>query len=171
MNEKIQDFILLGIGVLVMSILLSYLVFAWTEPSQAPPQGNVPTPINVGPQGQAKQGGLILNTGGAPTGLIVQYGNVGIGTTNPTQKLDVAGYVKETGLCIGSDCRTSWPSVPIIDLYYIGWVETNGQITIADSICRSYGYDGVWAAEDLNGTEPVICYKATQGIIIRRNNY
>ena len=37
-------------------------------------------------------------------------GNVGIGTTAPGQKLDVAGYVKGTGLCIGTDCRTSWPS-------------------------------------------------------------
>jgi len=35
-------------------------------------------------------------------------GNIGIGMT-PSQKLDVAGYVKGTGLCIGSDCRTSWP--------------------------------------------------------------
>jgi len=35
---------------------------------------------------------------------------LGIGTTNPSQKLDVAGYVKgQTGICIGSDCRTSWP--------------------------------------------------------------
>jgi len=38
-------------------------------------------------------------------------GNVGIGTVNPSQKLDVAGYVKGTGLCIGNDCRTSWPSI------------------------------------------------------------
>lgn len=38
-------------------------------------------------------------------------GNVGIGTTAPSQKLDVVGYVKgQTGLCIGNDCRTSWPS-------------------------------------------------------------
>jgi hypothetical protein len=61
------------------------------------------------------------------TGLIVRYGNVGIGTTAPDSKLHViggicaessdtgcsvlAGYVRgNAGLCIGSDCRTSWPA-------------------------------------------------------------
>jgi len=38
-------------------------------------------------------------------------GNVGIGTTSPTQKLDVIGYMRgSSGLCIGEDCRTVWPS-------------------------------------------------------------
>jgi hypothetical protein len=97
MAERNQRFILSAVGVLAMSILISYLVFAWNEPSQNPPQGNVPAPINVGPQGQAKEGGLILNTGGASTGLIVQYGNVGIGTTNPTVKLDVRGWLTVGG--------------------------------------------------------------------------
>jgi hypothetical protein len=81
MSEKFQKFLLSVFGVLTMSILVSYLVFAWTEPSQSPPQGNVPAPINVGPQGQAKEGGLILNTGGAQYGLIVANGRVGIGTS------------------------------------------------------------------------------------------
>jgi len=42
-------------------------------------------------------------------------GNVGIGTTNPDAKLDVNGYMRATTVagttvCIGSDCRTSWPT-------------------------------------------------------------
>jgi len=43
-------------------------------------------------------------------------GNIGIGTTSPVKKLDVAGDIRatgyvygDTGLCIGTDCRTSWP--------------------------------------------------------------
>lgn len=37
-------------------------------------------------------------------------GNVGIGAASPSQKLDVAGYVKgQSGLCIGNDCRSAWP--------------------------------------------------------------
>lgn len=43
--------------------------------------------------------------------VMTSNGNVGIGTMSPGQKLDVAGYVKgQTGLCIGNDCRTSWPA-------------------------------------------------------------
>jgi len=40
-------------------------------------------------------------------GDLVVNGNVGIGIENPEQKLDVNGYIKGIGLCIGSDCRTT----------------------------------------------------------------
>jgi hypothetical protein len=50
--------IALILGVLVMSFLIGYLIFAWTEPSQAPPGGNVDAPINVGSTQQWKEGGL-----------------------------------------------------------------------------------------------------------------
>ncbi|MDP3057055.1 MAG: hypothetical protein Q8N37_00855, partial [bacterium] len=79
------------VSVLAISLSLSYFVLAWTEPTVAPPSGNVATPLNVGATGQTKSGGLWLNTSGAANGLIVDKGNVGIGTNAPGAKLDVVG--------------------------------------------------------------------------------
>lgn len=81
-------------------LLIVVQAFAFTEPSVAPPGNNVSAPLNVGNLSQTKIGGLILNwgtdgaTGGAANGLAVAQGNVGIGTVNPTAKLDVQGKVK-----------------------------------------------------------------------------
>jgi len=83
----------LCLGVLIMIFVLNYLVLAWTEPSQSPPDGNVSAPLNVGNTGQSKAGGLILNTGGAVTGLVVDKGNVGIGMSNPSNRLEVSGKI------------------------------------------------------------------------------
>ncbi len=94
--EKTKSFALI-IAVLALSLGAVYLALGFTEPSVAPPAGNVPAPLNVGSSGQSKSGGLILNTGGAAYGLIVDKGNVGIGTPSPTVKLEVAGQVKITG--------------------------------------------------------------------------
>ncbi len=97
-------------SILILCFVIGFYVIAWIPPDQSPPGGNVPAPLNVGPDGQEKAGGLILNTGGAENGLIVDKGNVGIGITNPTRKLEVNGYVKGQGLCIRDDCRVKWPS-------------------------------------------------------------
>jgi len=83
------------LGVLVMSLLVGYLVLAWTEPGVAPPGGNVPAPINVGTENQIKAGGLGISGGffaDSPT-LVVDAVNhrVGIGITSPGYKLDVSG--------------------------------------------------------------------------------
>ena len=42
--------------------------------------------------------------------LIRASGGVGIGTNQPSQAVDVVGNLKADGLCIGTDCRTAWPS-------------------------------------------------------------
>jgi hypothetical protein len=63
--------------VIIATLLVGVVIYAWTEPSQSPPGGNVPAPLNVGPDTQNKTGGLTIG------------GNVGIGTTYPSQKLDL----------------------------------------------------------------------------------
>ncbi len=77
----------LTFGILVISFLAAFYVVAWQEPSSAPPNGNVSVPLNTSNTGQSKAGGLILNTGGAVNGLVVDKGN----------------------LCLGTDCRSTWP--------------------------------------------------------------
>ena len=46
---------------LILSLIVAigttgYFVWAWTPPTEAPPGGNVPTPINVGGEPQTKAG-------------------------------------------------------------------------------------------------------------------
>lgn len=82
----------LMVSVSILSFSLSYfaLAAAWTGPGNNPPNPNLEPPLNVGPVGQSKIGGLILNTGGAPLGLVVQKGKVGIGTAAPVDKLQIS---------------------------------------------------------------------------------
>ena len=103
-----------------MSILLSYLVLAWTEPPGPPPTGNVPAPINVGSIQQWKEGGFGVGakTFDLTSGQIAASrfydrdnssyyidpgnagyaglfsGNVGIGTTGAAEKLEVNGVIR-----------------------------------------------------------------------------
>jgi hypothetical protein len=82
-----QAFKIIALAI-ILSLGLSY-VYAWTAPSSLPPGGNTSAPLNTSSTGQTKTGGLILNTIGAPYGLSVAAGNVGMGTLNPSAKLDI----------------------------------------------------------------------------------
>jgi hypothetical protein len=98
MSKKLNHFLKI-ISLIIISLFTSYIIsLAWTEPTSTPPYGNISAPINVSSQGQIKYGGLLLNLGGATTGLIVANGNVGIGTTSPDATLHVEGDVKIGGL-------------------------------------------------------------------------
>jgi len=80
-------------------------------------------------------------------------GKVGIGTTNPTTKLDVAGYVKgRTGLCIGNDCRTSWPS---------GGGGGSGSLRCVTYYNTEDVEYGIWYSGSLNSPSCPAGYKAT----------
>lgn len=100
-------------AVIVVCFTIAVYVSAWTEPSTVPPGANVAPPLNASLGGQAKEGGLLL--GNSPTvshGLIVRFGDVGIGTTAPSTKLEIKGGPTKTtgGLII--ETRTSDPASP-----------------------------------------------------------
>ena len=201
--NNISKNVALVLSAMVFSVIVGYVVLAWSEPGSSAPSGNVAAPVNTGSTAQGRLGnlgigitspgypfdtrgtsGIIANIGSqtsccatnATLGLSeltssngrlasLQFhdsgfqeaflrlqktdrtleigdnqnvgtslallsadtngrnvyispvgasyfngGNVGIGTTNPSQKLDVAGYVNgQTGLCINGNCKTAWP--------------------------------------------------------------
>ncbi|MBI2640653.1 MAG: hypothetical protein HYW91_02045 [Candidatus Sungbacteria bacterium] len=121
MNKFTKQGIILGI---LGSILFALQLFAFSEPSSPPPGANTPAPLHVGSSGQSKSGGLVLNTGGASYGLIVQFGNVGIGTLNPNAKLQVTGgnVVFDGNLGIGINNPTQK-------------LDVSGQIHASGDIC------------------------------------
>ena len=105
--------IALVLGVLILSLTMSYLVFAWTEPGAAPPSGNVAVPLNEGLSAQSKLANLTfpafydynnityyVDPSAAVSALFA--GNVGIGTTSPGGKLHVVNNAASSALGSGS---------------------------------------------------------------------
>ncbi len=78
-------------GALLFSVGLQ--TFAASEPITSTSGVGMFAPITASPVGQAKSGGLILNMSSALNGLIVQFGNVGIGTSVPGSALSVNGGI------------------------------------------------------------------------------
>jgi len=85
--------------ILGLSISFQSLLAAWTAPSVNPPtcaSGKLgcDAPLNIGPLAQTKLGALRIvnqNYPASPYGLIVENGNIGIGTAGPDNKLTVNG--------------------------------------------------------------------------------
>jgi len=50
----------LTFGVFIICFMVAFYVVAWQEPTEAPPAGNVPTPLNVGLDHQTKEGDLTI---------------------------------------------------------------------------------------------------------------
>ncbi|GMQ95199.1 MAG: hypothetical protein BMS9Abin13_311 [Patescibacteria group bacterium] len=113
------------IGALILSFGISY-VYAWVGPTQTPPNGNVLAPVNIADTSQIKEGNLTLNSlGNFVNGLLVPFGNVGIGTANPGAKLHVAGDIRidatatTDSLNVGSSA--GWFSLNVGGTFY--WVQ------------------------------------------------
>ncbi len=100
--------VLICLGVIVLSLASGFglrLAFAaWQEPTEAPPGGNVPAPINVGSANQTKDGGLtiggVFRVSGAGSGAVIG---------NPTGDNQGPGALNAEKLCIQGICQTEWP--------------------------------------------------------------
>jgi hypothetical protein len=95
LKSKITLFAFSFLLALGLSLSLQSLLATWTPPTDTPPYGNVPAPINEGITDQVKSGGLGIlgnfsvgiydNIAGTQNTLNVNVysGNVGIGTNQP----------------------------------------------------------------------------------------
>lgn len=89
--------------------------FAFTEPTQTPPGGNVDAPLNTGSAAQDKTGFLTADNIGSSFGAYLGTGScstasdcyVGIGTVSPAAKLDVRGPIlaSDTSTTCGSTIK------------------------------------------------------------------
>ena len=123
----------------VALVMVGAFAYAFTEPAGAPPTSNVASPLNTSATGQSKAGGLILNTGGAATGLIVSSGNVGIGTAGPGYKLHVKGG-NTTSLGVDND-GSQYTEIDILNngtnKASIYWDNTNSFLSLNGIVTKS----------------------------------
>jgi hypothetical protein len=86
---------------------------------------------------------------------IASTGNVGIGTTNPAQKLDVNGAVKATQYCIGTSCITSWATGGVAGSGSAGYLARfTGASTLGNSLLYDSGTNvGIGTASPSNKLE------------------
>lgn len=99
-------------GVLGLAFFITLALFeasAFSNPTADPPGGNVAPPVHTGLEAQTKLGELgvtKLNDTDNP--------NYYLNPAGPNSKLngllEVTGNIKSTQLCMGSDCRSSWPA-------------------------------------------------------------
>jgi len=89
MNQKKKKQLTYWLSVAIIGIALGFglqFVRAWTEPTTAPPNGNVGAPINTSSTAQTKAGGFTAET------------------------LTAATVTGTTQFCLGASCITAWPS-------------------------------------------------------------
>jgi len=111
MSQKRKRNLLPIFSTIFVPLIGAAIIYAWTEPSQPPPLGNVAAPLNVGTTPQTKLGEIsatifrdtdnpnyFINPSGGISALF--SGKVGIGTATPTAKLDIQGGELKIGTTI-----------------------------------------------------------------------
>ncbi|MBU4480720.1 hypothetical protein KKH59_00175, partial [Patescibacteria group bacterium] len=141
MFQRTKNILLQVLPVTVIAtFLVVAVIYGWTEPSSAPPTGNVSAPINVGNASQIKTGPLQVN-GFRNIGNTVLDGNVGIGTALPAQKLTVAGDVSWTGTLQGG--AVPWTRLTTVPTGFADGVDNTGITSETDPTVPASIKDGI----------------------------
>jgi hypothetical protein len=155
MNQKISTktkMFLKSIAVFAMFAISLQAFATWTNPpaNTIPPDNNTPPPINVSNSIQEKAGAIIA--GGLWAGFGWFDNEVGIGTINPTEVLDVVGNIKfskalmpgnnpgEAGQVLtsaGPDLAPTW-TIPTGGGGANGWLD-NGTNVVLEAISDFVG--------------------------------
>ena len=94
--------------------------------------------VSVGGSGNGTSGKLAKFTGETSIGdsILTETtgGNVGVGVSSPTKKLDVSGGVKAAEFCIVGSCISSWPATGLTGSGTTGKIpKWTGPSTLGDS--------------------------------------
>jgi len=182
--EKVRPFALI-LGVLIMSILIGYLVFAWTGPTANPLSGNVPPTLIGGGKSQTKEGPLTLSTStdsiftlnrvgatnptyfrlGTDDALVInnsgvdtltlKNGRVGIGT-EPSYKLDVNGDARiATNLEVGTTSISGF-GIRAVGSTMGGYLKDSNNFGLA---CAGWWNYGIFAYSNYSTGRAVYAYQ------------
>ncbi|MBU1046033.1 hypothetical protein KJ616_02850 [Patescibacteria group bacterium] len=80
-NQISPKIVSLSFAILVLLLVSAFYIFAWTEPTTAPPGGNVAVPLNTGSDSQYKVGKLGAFTSGIDPSYGLTIGSSGIKAT------------------------------------------------------------------------------------------
>jgi len=111
--KSYKKILTLIVTVSILSLISGLTVVGWTNPTDVPPYGNVPPPVNLGNSSQTKEGEFISNsqitaggffTAGNIEGAsldvtdlhVSSVGGVGVGVTTTDQQLEVKDEIRIT---------------------------------------------------------------------------
>lgn len=124
--------VFLFFSVLIMSLFVGIIVFAWTEPSTTPPGGNVSAPINIGSESQIKAGSLTVggltvdnsdfymarqSVGTAGRAIVDRPDGIYFNYESDWAKgvfgsdLEIQGNIAPTGITLEGDTRSTWADI------------------------------------------------------------
>ncbi len=121
MKKEFTQTLKILLAAVVLSLGISY-VYAWTAPTEAPPGGNTPAPLNTGLNNQKKLGKLVLNTDDTlpyAIGLEVFgdanfYGTVKLADTGDVCDSSSAGRIRYDGLNFFGCTEDNWESLTTV---------------------------------------------------------